>query len=77
MPELLCGAWMNAVRPGAPGNGAEAYLQVKPRGKVPALSMSFTHCDRRPLYERLRAIASISIRAPRGSAATCTVARAG
>src|SRR5207248_9009186 len=30
-----------------------------------------------PLYECLRAIASISIRAPRGSAATCTVARAG
>jgi hypothetical protein len=31
----------------------------------------------RMLYERLRAIASISIRAPRGNAATCTVARAG
>src|SRR5580658_5348007 len=30
-----------------------------------------------PLYEGLRAMASISTRAPRGSAATCTVARAG
>src|ERR1700681_4804974 len=64
----------DAAPPGGAQNpGARAEYSADRAGRIVS-GQEFRNRGRL-LYERLRAIASISIRAPRGSAATCTVAR--